>query len=85
MWRKNLETSLNVSFLKWVSRAVSTNVKETAHFEKGFPLWWKFKEFTKFLSSSLETSLNVSLLNWVTRVIQREFKQIVYLTKRAEM
>ena len=83
MWRKKLETSPNVSFLKWLSRAVSTNVKETAHFEKGFPLWWKFKKFTKFFSSSLETSPNVSLLNWVTPVTQKEFKQIVYLSKRA--
>ena len=83
MWRKKLENSPNVSFLKWVLRAVSTNVEETAHFGKGFPLWWKIKEFTKFLSSSLETIPNVSLLNWVTRVIQREFKQIVYFTIRA--
>ena len=58
MWRKKLETSPNVSFLKWVSWAVPTNVKETIHFEKGFPLWWKLKEFMKFFSSSLETSPN---------------------------
>ena len=32
--KKKTGTSPNVSFLRWVSRAVSENVKETAHFEK---------------------------------------------------
>ena len=33
-----METSPNVSFLKWVSRVASENFKETAYFKKELPL-----------------------------------------------